>query len=100
MGEIKCRIKLRAKPKYKFSLPLQIHRPIDLLKACGGQNFQIGVPSWWDKGKKGVACSKILLVMSESFSPDDVLDLCVIWRSETNLEKQGAYILVATRVPD
>ena len=47
-----------------------------------------------------MACSNILWMMSESFSPDDVLDSCVVWRSETNLEKQGAYILVATRVPD
>ena len=59
---------------------------MDMLKACGDQNFQIGVPTWWNKGKKGVACSNILWI-SESFSPDDVLDLCVIWRSEMNLEK-------------
>ena len=57
---------------------------MDLLKACGGQNFQFGVPSWWNKGKKGVACSNILWMMPGSFSPDDS---CVVRRSEMNLEK-------------
>ena len=41
----------------------------------------------WNKGKKGMACSNILWMMSESFSQDGVLDLCVIWRNETNLGK-------------
>ena len=30
---------------------------------------------------------KILWIMSESFSPDGVLDSCVIWQSETDLGK-------------
>ena len=34
-----------------------------------------------------MACSNILWMMSESFSPDDVLDSCVVWRSKMNLEK-------------
>ena len=41
----------------------------------------------WNKGKKGVACSNILWVMSEPFSHDGVLDSYVIWRNETNLGK-------------
>ena len=41
----------------------------------------------WNKGKKGVACSNILWMTSESFSHDGVLDSCVIWRNETNLGK-------------
>ena len=41
----------------------------------------------WNKRKKGMACSNILWMMSESFSHDDVLDSCVIWRNETNLGK-------------
>ena len=41
----------------------------------------------WNKGKKGVAYSNILWMMSESFSHDGVLDPCVIWRNETNLGK-------------
>ena len=56
----------------------EIHRPMESLKACGGQYFQIGVPSRWNEGKKGVACSNILWMKSESFSQDDVLDSCVI----------------------
>ena len=36
---------------------------------------------------KSVAFSNILWMMSESFSHDGVLDSCVIWRNETNLEK-------------
>ena len=39
------------------------------------------------KEKKGVAYPNILWMMSESFSQDGVLDSCVIWWSETNLEK-------------
>ena len=39
------------------------------------------------KEKKGVAYSKILWMVSMSFSHDDVLDSCVIWQSETNLGK-------------
>ena len=31
--------------------------------------------------------TNILYMMFESFSHDDVLDSCVIWRNETNLEK-------------
>ena len=34
-----------------------------------------------------MACSNVLWMMTESFSQDDVLDLCVVWRSEMNLEK-------------
>ena len=34
-----------------------------------------------------MAYSKILWIMSESFSHDGVLDSCVIWHSETNLGK-------------
>ena len=36
---------------------------------------------------KGVAYSNILWMMSGSISHDDVLDSCMIWRSETNLGK-------------
>ena len=55
--------------------------------------FQIGVASWWNKGKKGVACSNILWMMSESFSSDDVLDSCVVWQCEINLEiKRRIYL--------
>ena len=34
-----------------------------------------------------MASSNMLWMMSESFSPDDVLDSCVVWRREMNLEK-------------
>ena len=56
-------------------------------KACGGQNFQIGVSNWWNKGKNGVAGSNILWMMSGFFSPDNFLDSCVIRRWEPDLEK-------------
>ena len=50
---------------------------------------------WWllfftleFKGRnKDVAYSNILWMMSESYSHDDVLDSCVIWRNETSLGK-------------
>ena len=58
--------------------------------------FRLEFQGW----NKGVACSNILWMMSESFSHDGVLDSCMIWRSKRNLERRGAYILVATRLPD
>ena len=34
-----------------------------------------------------MADSNILWIMSESFSPDDDLDSCMVWQSEMYLEK-------------
>ena len=58
---------------------------MELLKACGRQNFQIGVPSCWNKGKKGVACSNIFWMISESLSRDEVLNSNVVSGIEMNL---------------
>ncbi len=58
---------------------------MELLKTCGSQNFQIGVPSCWNKEKKGVASSNIFWMISESLSRDEVLNSNVVWGSEMNL---------------
>ena len=68
---------------------------------CWRQNFQIWDISWLNKGKKGVACSNRLWMISLIFQPPMMFSIRA-WFGEVKRiwTRRCAYILVATRVPD